>query len=733
MTSHTHAPAGGEAAAVQARSLQCACDCGAAAGVSGQCPSCATDDRLGVQPKLSINPPGDRWEREADRVADQVVANRPPALAGPLSLTPLVQRQPTAEDEEELQTKHSVKRQPVEDEGEDLQSKPVLQRRPAATGGAPVSSPRPTVHDSAQDDGTAPPVVHAVLRDKGQPLAAAARRALEPRFGYDFSGVRVHTGPKANKSCAAVGAQAYTVGHDVVFGSGRLAPDTQEGARLLAHELAHVVQQGAAPPLRRGREPATAGAGVGVPSSLVRKPLVPGAYALRLLLPSGEKVLSPIEDKDDTQAVGADAAQASAQDRTAPTGASLGSGIGRRLQRAVSFTNPTPTPRDPLARVATGDPPGLTVPTINGSAISNTPQILGQITPTRVNTAASGGSTTCEFDPSLTIDTSANVTVASNAGPTGWTGNVAPAVIGNPPACSGASGTIPAVMVATPSNADFVARVRANEQEHVDAIRELHDRHLVPYDRFVTGLRGRGPTPTDCGNDLVTQLGHQHTQAAFGFTLGYAAETERLDGPGGTHKDTATVTVAAGCTSVTLTLGQANATIAGASRGNVVPVSPTVTSYDLFRLSVSGSNVVESPAAGGGGGSPRVIHGFSSAANARVGLHVFQHYGTTSKNVIGNMTYLLVGSAAPAGSGAALNGVTEESIDPARFQVTLGVPNPTDWAITQMDGNNIRTIVNFAGDRDEAFSAVDVLRSLGVTKLGFIGPRAAPELMFFRL
>ena len=715
MTSHTHAQAVGDATAVRMQSLQHACDCGAPAGISGQCPSCAADERLGGRPKLQINPPGDRWEREADRVADQVVSKRPTTMAGPLSVTPLVQRQP------------------AEREDEDLQSKPVLQRRPTATGRVPVSAPPPTVRDSAQDGGSAPPVVHAVLRGKGQPLAAAARRALEPRFGYDFSGVRVHTGPKADESCAAVGAQAYTVGHDVVFGSGRLAPDTRDGARLLAHELAHVIQQGAAPPLRRGREPKTTGTGVGGPRSLVRKPLAPGGYALRLLLPSGERVLSPLEDTDDGEAVDANAAPASAQDRTEPTGASLGSGIGRRLQRAVSFTNPTPTPRDPLARLAAGDPPGLTVPTINGSAISNAQQIVNQVTPTRVSTTTSGGSTTCAFDPSFTIDTSADVTVASNAGSTGWTGSVAPAVIGNPPACSGASGTIPAVMVATPSNADFVARVQASEQEHVDAIRELHDRHFVPYDSFVTGLRGRGPTPTDCGNDLVRQLGDRHTQAAFGFVLGYAAETERLDGPGGTHEDTASVAVAAGCTSVTLTVGQANPTIAGASRGNVVPVSPRVTRYDHARLSVSGSNVVEPPASAGGGGSPRVIHGFSSAANARVGLHVFQHYGTTSKNVIGAMTYLLVGSAAPAGSGSALNGVTEESIDPARFQVTLGVPNPTDWAITQVDGNNIRTVVNFSGDRDEAFSAVEVLRNLGVTKLGFIGPRTAPELMFFRL
>ncbi|MEA2165497.1 MAG: hypothetical protein QOK37_3624 [Thermoanaerobaculia bacterium] len=66
---------------------------------------------------------------------------------------------------------------------------------------------------------------------------------MEPRFGHDFSQVRVHTGTDANQSAEEVNAHAYTVGHDIVFGAGRFAPGTQEGQRLLAHELTHVVQQ----------------------------------------------------------------------------------------------------------------------------------------------------------------------------------------------------------------------------------------------------------------------------------------------------------------------------------------------------------------------------------------------------------------------------------------------------------------------------------------------------------
>jgi len=92
----------------------------------------------------------------------------------------------------------------------------------------------------------APPIVHDVLKSRGQPLDSAARDFMEPRFNYDFSRVRVHAGPLAAASARAVGAQAYTVGQDVVFDHGRYAPSTTEGKRLLAHELSHVVQQAGA-------------------------------------------------------------------------------------------------------------------------------------------------------------------------------------------------------------------------------------------------------------------------------------------------------------------------------------------------------------------------------------------------------------------------------------------------------------------------------------------------------
>lgn len=89
----------------------------------------------------------------------------------------------------------------------------------------------------------APPIVHDVLRSPGQPLDVGMRAYMEPRFGHDFSDVRVHTDAVAAQSAQAVDALAYTVGRHIVFDAGQYAPGTGAGQRLLAHELAHTVQQ----------------------------------------------------------------------------------------------------------------------------------------------------------------------------------------------------------------------------------------------------------------------------------------------------------------------------------------------------------------------------------------------------------------------------------------------------------------------------------------------------------
>ena len=103
---------------------------------------------------------------------------------------------------------------------------PVLHRQPVGTG--------PQI---------APPIVHEVLRDPGQPLDPATLVTMNSHFQQDFSRVQVHCGDRAAQSAASVAAYAYTVGPHIVFGPSGYQPHTQAGQRLLAHELTHVAQQ----------------------------------------------------------------------------------------------------------------------------------------------------------------------------------------------------------------------------------------------------------------------------------------------------------------------------------------------------------------------------------------------------------------------------------------------------------------------------------------------------------
>jgi len=97
------------------------------------------------------------------------------------------------------------------------------------------------------------PAVDRAAQGAGQPLPAGIRSFMEPRFGRDFGGVRVHTDVASTVAARAVGARAYTIGQDIYFGAGRYNLSSADGRRLLAHELTHTIQQ-ARPGVRRARE-----------------------------------------------------------------------------------------------------------------------------------------------------------------------------------------------------------------------------------------------------------------------------------------------------------------------------------------------------------------------------------------------------------------------------------------------------------------------------------------------
>ncbi len=93
----------------------------------------------------------------------------------------------------------------------------------------------------------ASPVLDVIGRGGGSPLDAALRGHMESRLGHDFGDVRLHTNGPASESASAVGAHAYTVGNEIVFGSGRYDPSSPAGQKTIAHELTHVVQQKSGP------------------------------------------------------------------------------------------------------------------------------------------------------------------------------------------------------------------------------------------------------------------------------------------------------------------------------------------------------------------------------------------------------------------------------------------------------------------------------------------------------
>jgi hypothetical protein len=119
-------------------------------------------------------------------------------------------------------------------------------RRDAASQGA-LTSAAHTV--GAPSTSGLPGNVGSTLASAGQPLDAATRAYFEPRFGHDFSDVRVHTDAAAQRSALQLNAHAYSLGERIVFGAQRFAPHSMEGKALLAHELAHVVQHRSGAPV----------------------------------------------------------------------------------------------------------------------------------------------------------------------------------------------------------------------------------------------------------------------------------------------------------------------------------------------------------------------------------------------------------------------------------------------------------------------------------------------------
>jgi outer membrane protein OmpA-like peptidoglycan-associated protein len=200
------------------------CACG------GGCPRCQEQTLL--QTNLKISELGDRYEQEADLIADRVMQMPEPS----------VQRQMEPEEDEEEgmvqkeianQITPLVQRQVLPEIEEDEEG--VIQTKAIDDRAAPSNSTQNTSEVS--------PLFYKVLNSPGQPLDAYTQNFMASRLKHDLSHVRIHTDEKAATAAKTLNAQAYTFGNQLIFAKGRYAPHTTEGQYLLAHELVHFIQQ----------------------------------------------------------------------------------------------------------------------------------------------------------------------------------------------------------------------------------------------------------------------------------------------------------------------------------------------------------------------------------------------------------------------------------------------------------------------------------------------------------
>ncbi|BBC26483.1 DUF4157 domain-containing protein [Pseudanabaena sp. ABRG5-3] len=181
-----------------------------------------------IQAKLNIGAPNDKYEKEADATAAQVVKQ----INSP-SQEKSVQRQESIEDEDQLQMKPEIstiqRQESMEEENEELQMKSLVQRR---GGNIAVGDASQDLESSIQQ-----------AKGSGQPLDPNLQTKMGQVMGSDFSGVKIHTDAQSDQLNQSIQAKAFTTGQDVFFRQGAYNPKSKEGQELIAHELTHVVQQ----------------------------------------------------------------------------------------------------------------------------------------------------------------------------------------------------------------------------------------------------------------------------------------------------------------------------------------------------------------------------------------------------------------------------------------------------------------------------------------------------------
>ena len=210
-------------------------------------------DFFGVQARLNVGRPGDKYEKEADQVADKIV-NKTASQPGiqkmgngeeelqqkPLAETiSTVQKQELKEEEKEVQAKCAdcEKEEQVQKQAE-TEEEPVQKQEEeeiqAKSQQMYIGNPDKNSFESEL----------AGTKGAGSKMRAGTMQEMEAGFGTGFGNVNIHTDRKAEQMSKKIGAQAFTHGNDIYFNEGKYNPDSKEGKHLLAHELTHTIQQG---------------------------------------------------------------------------------------------------------------------------------------------------------------------------------------------------------------------------------------------------------------------------------------------------------------------------------------------------------------------------------------------------------------------------------------------------------------------------------------------------------
>jgi hypothetical protein len=437
-------------------------------------------------PRLAINEPGDQFEQEADEAAAAII------------------------------------------DGADLAHKPALDS----------SNARPAIRlrrgSTGATSALAPKAADAALHSPWQPLEAGTRRFMEHRFGHDFSRVRIHADLEAADSARSVGALAYTAGHDVVFGAGRYQPYSFAGRLLIAHELAHVVQQnGSADVVRRA---VTYPDPIPTTENPIKRALTPGHIILALTEPTVNGTIIPGDGQGHTNMPRARALveqafiSAQIEPKNAPQTSGSGGGSGAGSGSGSSG--------DSGAGSGSGSGSGSAGSGSGGVSVQCgfkdfEVKISAQMRLPTEPTSGSGG----QWGPEHVDATDLQGAAAT--------------------ACTGKTG-IPVVLKGKPNSHAFWAKVVANENEHVSDFRAASRQFLEPLYQDIMAQRGTGSGNSaaealDACKGGLRQRPGLDLQKIDGFLNKVEADIHRRDVPGG-HENQATTRVVASCPRIEITV-----------------------------------------------------------------------------------------------------------------------------------------------------------------------------------